>query len=69
MACPHPREERQLVFEGSATPRVDRLWCGLCGEIIYLALGSAGDPVHRAGAGRPEFGVLPLLPAPGYGRQ
>jgi len=36
MSCPHPNEERQLVYEGSTRPKTDRLLCGLCGEIVYV---------------------------------
>jgi hypothetical protein len=36
MACFHPAEERQRVFDGSPVARTDRLYCGLCGEILYL---------------------------------
>lgn len=38
MTCRHPLEEMQRVFEGSAVPRTDRLMCGLCGELQYLAV-------------------------------
>jgi hypothetical protein len=37
MACSHPPEERQRVYEGTATPRAGRAYCGLCGEVLYLA--------------------------------
>jgi len=37
MPCPHPVEERLRVYEGTATPRSDRLLCGLCGELLYEA--------------------------------
>ena len=37
MRCEHPREERQRVYAGTARPAADREYCGLCGEVIYLA--------------------------------
>lgn len=36
MACLHPMEERQRVFEGRAEPRPDRGYCGLCGAVLYM---------------------------------
>ena len=35
MACPHPREERQRVYQGRDAPLSDRDWCALCGEVVY----------------------------------
>lgn len=37
MTCRHPLEELQRVYEGRIEPRTDRLLCGLCGEMQYLA--------------------------------
>lgn len=36
MVCQHPREERQKVYAGRATPAADREYCSLCGEIIFI---------------------------------
>jgi len=47
MACRHPAEERQRVFDGGWTPREDRVFCGLCGELIYLV----SLPAERQGQG------------------
>jgi hypothetical protein len=35
MACSHPEEELQRVYEGTAEARDDRDLCGLCGLIVY----------------------------------
>ena len=38
MACAHPPEERQRVYEGTTEPRLDRSFCGLCGLVVYEAV-------------------------------
>ena len=43
MSCRHPLEELQRVYEGSAVPRTDRMLCGLCGELQYLAVRTPGQ--------------------------
>lgn len=48
VTCPHPSEERQRVFEGQERPRADRMLCGLCGELLYLAAHLAGLDFDRA---------------------
>jgi hypothetical protein len=45
MSCRHPLEELQRVYEGRMEPRTDRLLCGLCGEMQYLAVRMT--PVER----------------------
>lgn len=38
MSCRHPFEELQRVYEGRLVARTDRMLCGLCGELQYLAV-------------------------------
>lgn len=38
MACAHPVEERQRVYDGTAEPRPDRSFCSLCGLVVYEAV-------------------------------
>lgn len=38
MACSHPAEELQRVYEGTPVAREDRDLCGLCGLIVYRAV-------------------------------
>lgn len=53
MPCPHPVEERLRVYEGTATPRSDRLLCGLCGELLYEAAAPL-PPLNRETAPAPQ---------------
>jgi hypothetical protein len=54
MACMHPPEERQRVYEGRALPRNDRLLCGLCGELLYVGCGDGAAAMRAARAVRAE---------------
>jgi hypothetical protein len=47
MRCQHPPEELQRVYEGTATPRTDRLLCSLCGELLYLTPGQPQAPASE----------------------
>lgn len=49
--CLHPQEERQRVFEGRPLPRVDRVLCSLCGELLYLPPAAAPKRVAMAAPG------------------
>jgi len=35
MACHHPPEELQRVYDGGPTPLPGRYFCSLCGEPLY----------------------------------
>ena len=35
MACHHPPEELQRVYDGGPTPLPGRFFCSLCGEPVY----------------------------------
>lgn len=57
VACLHPPEERQRVFEGQPEARPDRSFCGLCGAILFAPApaaierrlaGTAGEAVRNA---------------------
>jgi len=62
MACIHPPEERQRVYEGTATPRAGRAYCGLCGEVLYLASElDRGEVPGSAAASRRNATPNPLL--------
>ena len=53
MPCTHPAEERLRVYEGTATPRTDRLLCGLCGELLY-EVPAPVPPLKREAAPAPQ---------------
>jgi hypothetical protein len=62
MACHHPPEELQRVYDGRPKPLPGRFFCGLCGEPVYALPGPTREQFAAARQRNSEtFGRRHLL--------